>query len=165
MGYVLLATNILAADDPKNIAGYGKTKWDMMPDDVINAESPRAEKLEQPLKFYTGIGLVTIKEIEIGVQKFGVIFLFDESKKKLYQVNLTSFELKNSEINARSFSSIEKLLTEKYGIPTFKEEGHIISWKLPITTIELNHLKLFNRSQVTIIYKSTVTSGKAASDL
>ncbi|UZJ39524.1 hypothetical protein OO185_00015 [Prosthecochloris sp. SCSIO W1102] len=39
------------AGDPKNIAGYGKTTWGMTPNEVVNAEAPRAEKLENPEKF------------------------------------------------------------------------------------------------------------------
>jgi len=53
----LFGSNITqAADDPKNIAGYGNTAWGMTPDQVLNAEAPRAERLEKPVKFKTGLG-------------------------------------------------------------------------------------------------------------
>lgn len=159
-------SNVQATDDPKNIAGYGKTIWGMTPDEVVNAETPRAEKLEKPEKFKTGLGIVTIKEIQIGVTKFSAIFIFDESGIKLRQVNLTSAEKKNPGVNALSFSSVEKLLTEKYGPPTFKEGTRVISWKFPKTSIDLTHLNIPGIiSQVTVSYKPTTTSGEAARDL
>ncbi len=95
---LLGASNAQAADDPRSIAGYGKTTWGMTTDEVVNAETPRAEKLEKPEKFYTGLGIVTIKEIQIGVKKFSAIFIFDESGQKLQQVNLTSAEQNNPEL-------------------------------------------------------------------
>lgn len=138
----------------------------MTPDEVINAEAPRAEKLEPSEKFKTGLGLASIKDIQIGVTKFNATFIFDESGKKLQQTNLTSTEKKNPGVNSLSFSFIEKLLTEKYGHPTFKEEARIISWKLPKTSIDLTHINIPGIiSQLTISYKPVTTSGEAARDL
>lgn len=155
----------VATDDPKNIAGYGKTTWGMNPDEVVNAETPRAVKLEKPEKFKNGLGIVTIKEIQIGVTKLVVKFLFDESRQ-LHQVNLVSKEKKNLGVNALSFSSLEKLLTEKYGSPTYKDGTRVVSWKLPKTTINLSHLNIPGLiSQVTVSYKPTTASGNAAKDL
>jgi hypothetical protein len=150
-----------AADDPKNIAGYGKTAWGMTPDQVLNAEAPRAERLEKPLKFKTGLGIIIIKEVQIGVAKFSAIFIFDESGQKLRQVNLTSFEKKNAGISALSFSSIEKSLTEKYGAPIYKEEGRVASWKMPKTSIDLRHSNFPGVvTQVTISYRPSAAGGR-----
>lgn len=163
---MLGASNVQAADDPKSIAGYGKTTWGMTPDEVLNAETPRAEKLEKPEKFKTGLGIVTIKEIQIGVTKFSAIFIFDESGQKLQQVNLASAEKRNLGVNTLSFSSVEKLLTEKYGAPTYKEGTRVVSWKFPKTSIDLTHLNIPGIvSQVTVSYKPSTASGNAARDL
>ena len=162
---LLAASSVLAADDPKNIAGYGKTTWGMTPDEVLNAETSRAEKLENPEKFKTGLGIVKIQEIQIEVTKFSAIFIFDESGQKLQQVNLTSAEKKHPELNAFSFLSVEKLLTEKYGPPTYKEGTRVVSWKLPKTSINLTHLNITGLSQLTVSYKPTTSSGNAARDL
>lgn len=168
---VFAASAAQAADDPKNMSGYGKTEWGMTPDEVLSAEAPRAEKLEKPENFKTGLGLISIKEVQIGVTKFSAIFIFDKSGKRLRQVNLTS--LKKPWVDASSFSSIEKLLTEKYGAPTYKEE-RVVFWKLPKTSIELarlNILDILSRlegrqphppdpvvlSQVTVSYKPSRT--------
>ena len=73
----LLGSNITqAADDPRNIAGYGNTAWGMTPDQVLNAEAPRAERLEKPLKFKTGLGIIIIKKVQLGGAKFSAVFIF-----------------------------------------------------------------------------------------
>ena len=150
-----------ATDDPKNIAGYGKTAWGMTPDQVLNAEAPRAERLEKPLKFKTGLGIIIIKEVQIGDAQFSAIFIFDESGQKLRQVNLTSFEKKNAGMSALSFSSIEKFLTEKYGAPIYKEEGRVASWKLSKTSIDLRHSNFPGvLTQVTVSYRPSVAGGR-----
>jgi hypothetical protein len=158
----LFGSNITqAADDPKNIAGYGKTAWGMTPDQVLNAVAPGAERLEKPLKFKTGLGMITIKEVQIGVAIFSAIFIFDEPGQKLRQVNLTSFEKKDAEISALSFSSIEKSLAEKYGAPIYKEEGRVASWKLPKTSIDLRQSNFPGVvTQVTVIYRPSASSGR-----
>jgi len=158
----LLGSNMAqATDDPKNIAGYGNAAWGMTPDQVLNAEAPRAERLEKPLKFKIGLGMIIIKEVQIGAAKFSAIFIFDESGQKLRQVNLTSFEKKNAEVGALSFSSIEKSLTEKYGVPIYKEEGRVASWKLPKTSIDLRHSSFPGvLAQVTVSYRPSTAGGR-----
>lgn len=152
--------------DPKNIAGYGKTTWGMTPDEVVNAEAPRAEKLENPEKFKKGLGIVKINEIQIGVRKFNATFIFDETVQKLYQVNLKSVEEKNASINAATFSTLEKLLTEKYGPPLYKEGTQVVSWKLPKTTINLRHMHIPGViTRVAVTYKPTKSIENAAKDL
>jgi hypothetical protein len=150
-----------AADDPKDIAGYGKTAWGMTPDQVLNAEAPRAKRLEKPLNFKAGLGIIIIKEVQIGVAKFSAIFIFDEPGQKLRQVNLTSFEKKNAGMSALSFSSIEKSLTEQYGSPIYKEEGRVASWKLSKTSIDLRHSNFPGVvTQVTVSYRPSTASGR-----
>ena len=158
----LFGSNITqAADDPKDIAGYGKTAWGMTPDQVLNAEAPRAKRLEKPLNFKAGLGIIIIKEVQIGVAKFSAIFIFDEPGQKLRQVNLTSFEKKNAGMSALSFSSIEKSLTEQYGSPIYKEEGRVASWKLSKTSIDLRHSNFPGvLTQVTVSYRPSAAGGR-----
>ena len=63
--------------------------------------------------------------------------------------------------------TIEKLLTEKYGLPIYKEAKRVVSWKLANTSIDLRHMTLPNLgfSQVLVSYKPSTASGKAARDL
>lgn len=162
----IAATAAVATDESQSILGYGKTIWGMTPDEVLSAETPRAEKLEKTEKYKTGLGMVTIKEIEIGIHKFSVIFIFDESNQKLKQVNLTGLEKKNPGINSQAFSTVEKLLTEKYGPPTFKEGKRLVSWKLPKTSIDLNHANIPGIiTQVTVSYKPSDAGVNSSRDL
>lgn len=166
LALTLLVSLAHADDDPRNIAGYDKTIWGMSVDEVLAAESPRVEKLEKPEIFKTGISPIIINEIQIGVSKFRVLFIFNEKEQKLMQVNLAGYEQNNPGINSMAFSSIEKLLSEKYGAPTFKQEGKNVSWKLPKTVIDLTHLNIPGIvSQVTISYKPAAASGAASQDL
>jgi hypothetical protein len=153
------------SNDSKNISGYGKTSWGMTPEQVLNAE-PRANKLNK-YKEYTDdkLGLLSIDSINLDGEKFKTIFIFDKTNK------LRRVELENENdslgmcLNDNTFSSIEKLLTEKYGIPTFKNphlENDLArdqaTWKLTNTTIELisicRHGGPF--SYITIKYKPSI---------
>jgi hypothetical protein len=158
----LFGSNITqAADDPKSIAGYGKTAWSMTPEQVLSAEAPSAERLEKPLKFKTGLGIIIIKEVQLGGAKFSAIFIFDEPGQKLHQVNLTSFEKKDEGISALSFSSIEKSLTEQYGSPIYREESRVASWKLPKTSIDLRYSNFPGvLTQVTVSYRPSTSGGR-----
>jgi len=163
---LLASSSALAIDDPINIAGFGKTKWGMSPEQVLKAETPRAKKIDPPEEFKGGIGLIAIDEIEIGILKLKVTFIFDESGKELKQANLTSYEKGDPVINAKDFNSLEKLLTEKYGNPTYKRESRLISWKLKTTTIELTHFYIPNlMTNLVVIYRPTTSSIDAARDL
>jgi hypothetical protein len=168
---ILFVSSLLLADEPRNIAGYDKTVWGMSEDEVLNAESPQAERLDKPVKTANGdIGSITIKEIEIASTKFRVLFIFDYESRKLRQVTLESVK----DISpARTFSSIEKLLTEKYGPPTYKQEDKYkqenknVSWKLTKTVIELLYVNipLANWTQVFVIYKPVGASADASKNL
>src|SRR5260370_41000594 len=79
---VFVAGMACGSDDPQDLNGYGKSVWGMTTEEVIKAEAPRAERLEKPSKFKTGLGLVSIKNISIGVNPFVATYIFDESGQK-----------------------------------------------------------------------------------
>ena len=160
----LFGRPILAADDSRNIGGYDKTIWGMSEDDVLRAESPLAEKLDKPEKAETGdIRSITIKAIKIASTEFRVMFIFDSKNRKLKQVTLESL---NDLDPASTFSSIEKLLTEKYGTPTYKKEGKDVSWKLPKTIISLRYLNVPpERMPIFVIYQPVEASIDASKSL
>lgn len=163
----LLAIGVVqAAADPQSLDGYGNSRWGMTPEQVLKAEAPLAKMLEPPAQYRTGVGLVGIDEIQVITTKMGVMFIFDDPGRKLKQVNLTSLESKNALLNAHAFSSLEKILTEKYGAPTYKQDGRNVSWKLPKTTIDLNHMNISGVvSRVTVVYKPTSASASDSSNL
>jgi len=167
---VLARSTLAAEDDPKNIAGYDKTAWGMTEDEVLKAEAPRAEKLDKPEILVDTNGRPTgdfrsivIKEIKVGSEKanFRAIFIFDKNQK-LKQVNLESV----NDINpAETMRYVEKLLTEKYGAPTYKQEGKNASWKLPKTSIEIRYFNLPILKAAVVIYRPAAFSADASKNL
>ena len=162
--FALLVCPIQAADNPINLAGYGKTVWGMSESEVLKAESARAEKLDKPIEGKTLVATITIREIEIDTIKFRVLFSFGHKTRKLAAVNLISVSK-----SFATFPIIEKLLTEKYGPPTYKEEAQdarpttlTTSWKLPRTTIELYYSTL---SGLHVIYRPTESSADRSKNL
>lgn len=147
------------AEDPKDIAGYGKSVWGMSVEEVLIAEGDRIKRSDQPGKDKESTTGLSIENIEIGSNRFRAIFLFSDRDQKLAKVRLSGLERNSQFTNARSFSTIEKLLTEKYGPPTFKQENKSVSWKFTKTSIELSHLIIPGLlTQVVIIYKSASAS-------
>ena len=149
----------------------------MTEEEVLKAEAPRVEryaaesiytidKVEHPAP-------MGIKSIDIGRSKFDVDFIFDAKDRKLIRVNVKS--VKGTSASDRDFVEFLKLLTEKYGAPTFKDEGKEdtisktsqASWKLVKTSIRLRYTDLFtiNSSMFSVFYEPIEARKKAASDL
>jgi len=151
------------ANDPRNIAGYSKTKWGMTIDEVLKAEAPRAiigGKTSDNRDY------VTINNIDISRTKFNAKFYFDKDTGKLNLVALEGQE-HNRLVNDEIISSIGQLLTEKYGQPTFKDNRRV-SWKLPNTSITLHNLNAgagLDISVVIIVYESTTSRVDEARNL
>ncbi|MFQ1682657.1 hypothetical protein ACK08B_22700 [Pantoea dispersa] len=118
-------------------AGYGNTKWDMRPSEVVAAQGNGAH-LIAPEKYKGSVGKVRIDNVTIGSDLYTVNFLFDDSDR-LMQTNVTSNEKKNGGIIARQFDTLNQLLTQKYGKPEFANSDSV-TWKLPTTTVELSKM-------------------------
>ncbi|MCU4589090.1 hypothetical protein KTJ20_10040 [Acinetobacter ursingii] len=139
--------------------GYGNTYWGMDPNQVLEAEKGKAQ-LTQPEKYKIGWGKVIIENINIGTGVFTATFLFDE-EDKLIQTNLVSNEKRSNAIVTSYFDQLHKLLTQKYGEPTFKAKD-TISWKTQSTTIELSKTYIPNvLAQTSIRY---IPNSKVKSD-
>ena len=135
------------ATDQSNINGYDKTTWGMTPDQVLNAEAPEAKKVERPEEFGDLTSAIVIEGVELGTGKFDVHFYFDSSLR-LQEVVVRCLERNNVQADALTFSFLEKLFTEKYGSPTYREGGTRprVFWELPHTTIRLVHFTAFGGS-------------------
>ena len=116
-------------------AGYGNTDWGMTPSQVVAAEKGRA-KIITPAQYKIGIGKVQSENIEVSSGLYTATFIFDNDDR-LIQTNLVSNEKNNAGIAQIHFNSLNKLLTQKYGEPSFKS-AESVTWKTPDTTIELN---------------------------
>ena len=136
----------------ETLDGYGKSKWGMSPQQVVEAEGGRAHLLKTPVKYFNSFGKVSINSVEIGSSDYEVIYLFDK-ENKLVQVNVSSKEKENNLIHDSNFKTVESLLTQKYGAPTYREGGVKSMWNMKGTTIELEHIYVANVvTQLTISY-------------
>ena len=129
-------------------AGYGNTKWDMRPSEVVAAQGNGAH-LIVPEKYKGSVGKVRIDNLSIGSGLYTVNFLFDDSDR-LIQTNVSSVEKKNEGIIARQFDTLNQLLTQKYGKPEFAN-AHSVTWKLPSTTVELSKMVISGIMAQTVI--------------
>ncbi|HEX4502342.1 MAG TPA: hypothetical protein VH187_14485 [Scandinavium sp.] len=139
--------------------GYGNTKWDMNPSEVVAAQGNGAH-LISPEKYNDNFGKVRIDNVSIGSGLYTVTFLFNSSDR-LVQTNVSSNEKKNEGIVARQFGTLNQLLTQKYGKPEFSDSNKA-TWKLPDTTIELSQLVISGIMAQTII--RYLPNSKVASD-
>ena len=158
--------SLMAEDGLKNIDGYGKTTWGMNPEAVQSVE--RITLLDNQKKYKNGwIGMARIEELEIAGAKFSCDFIFgDNLEKPLRQVYIEGKEQANKFINVGTFSKIEKLLTEKYGPPIFKDDGEKISWRLGKTTIDITHwMHGGGLTRVTVVYRPAQAAKDEAKDL
>lgn len=167
------------ADDPKNVGGYGKTLWGMTEEEVLKAEAPRVERYATESIYRIDKGKhpapMGIKSVDIGHSKYDVDFIFDAKDRKLIRVIVNSVEKTSASKNNDNFVEFLKLLTEKYGVPTFKDEGKAddiskksqASWNLVKTSIELEHTHFIrlDASIFYVIYEPIEARKKANSDL
>lgn len=162
---LMAALSAASTEHTSRLQGYGKTSWGMTLDEVLRVE-PRSKQLATPELFNTGAALAAIEHIDIGGTDLRVVFIFDETAKLLKQVNLATHEKMNELVNGLSFSTLEQLLTEKYGSPNFKEDRRRASWLLDATIVELGHLFIRDViSQVILTYKPHSDSAEATRDL
>jgi hypothetical protein len=76
-------------------------------------------------------------------------------------VNVESEETRKDFKNEMVFKNTESLLTQKYGIPTYKEHGKNVVWTLNKTTVELKDIM----NQILVKYTPSSTVEAAASNL
>ena len=150
-----------------DLDGYGKTAWGMTEDEVLRAETPRAERLERPGIFVGGrTATLRIKEVRTQAGKFGADFIFEDSNRRLVQVNLTSLDEKNPHAGSQAFCVLKKILTERYGTPKVENGlSEVALWKVGKTIIELVHLDIRQISSLVVIsYKSAMVGNVASSN-
>jgi hypothetical protein len=154
--FMFLPMHALASND---LNGYGKSIWGMSPSEVLSAEGPRASVVSPPMKYVDSLGMVSIDNVVIGTDNFSVVFIFTDNK--LTQVNVESEETRKDFKNEMVFKNTESLLTQKYGIPTYKEHGKNVVWTLNKTTVELKDIM----NQILVKYTPSSTVEAAASNL
>ncbi|MEN4983033.1 hypothetical protein [Acinetobacter modestus] len=135
----------------KGLAGYSNTTWGMSPEQVVTVEKGDAQIIE-PKKYDSGLGKVQIQNLEIEKSDYTVTFIFD-SENKLIETLITSNEKSSSRLINLQFSSLNKLLNQKYGKPQFNDEKTSI-WKTNSMTIELSKISIpsISFAQVSVNY-------------
>ncbi|MFW1863876.1 hypothetical protein ACG9XP_19050 [Acinetobacter baumannii] len=143
--------------------GYSNTQWGMNPEQVVKAEKGKAQIIK-PKKYDSGLSKVQIEDLEIDKSKYTVNFIFDNSDQ-LIETIITSNEKESAGIINLQFSSLNKLLSQKYGKPQFSDEK-TVTWKTNSTTIELSRIAIASISfaQVSVSYypnsKATIDASK-----
>jgi hypothetical protein len=158
------------ATSPRDIAGWGKTSWGMTESEVLTVLPGEAIRLAKPDKFDSGEALIGIEDFELAGGRFSVRFVFDTVNRRLNAVNLQLRE-SNTLIAERAFHTLEKALTEKYGLASYRNEDrkrgalgltidNKASWRLSKTMIELKFLYLEGVSHVLVLHYEPVAAHK-----
>lgn len=159
--FLVFSISAIASD---RIKGYGNSYWGMTTDEVISVENGRAHKIVPPLKYHETQGAVGIDKINIDGYDFKVVYQFKGNV--LAQVIVQSLNNKFVSINKMAFQSVESLLTQKYGIPKYKEPYKEIVWTHSGTNINLSHAIIDGISNfVTITYKPESEQDKKTENL
>jgi len=140
--FLALTTSSFAkAQVTKDVEGWRGARWGMTEDQILKAFEGEAVRLEEVQIYHRRYASIGIKDFEISGHKFYVHFLMDNKEKTLRQVNIRAKEETLGGIKV-VFKSLEQLLVEKYGKPSFENEeedsGKIV-WKFPSTVIELTY--------------------------
>ncbi len=177
----VICTSNYSFGQPKDVEGWNKARWGMTENEVLKVFEGKATAVEKPQKTlglskqWDAYVLVVLDEIEIGKDKYTVNFIFDGNDKKLIKVAVVIKDKSPSELQ---FSSLEQMLTEKYGSPSFTKDdrtpdkrlsrGVVLegsdllerAWNFPSTIIELKYLNMkvtnSKRLNVGVIYKKNL---------
>lgn len=133
----LLLMFSISAGASDRVKGYGNSYWGMNPDEVISAENGKVHKIVPPLEYYETQGVVGIDRINIDNYDFKVVYQFKNNT--LVQVIVQSINNNFASVNKMAFQSLESLLTQKYGLPKYKEPYKNIVWSYSGTNISLSH--------------------------
>jgi hypothetical protein len=132
---------------------------------VLGVETPRAERLERPGILAGGrTATLRVKELQTHAGRFRADFIFEDSNRRLIQVNLTSLGEKNYRAGPQAFFVLKKLLTEKYGTPKLENGlSEVASWELGRTIVELVRLDIQPDSCLVVVsYKSAMVGNVAS---
>lgn len=175
----VICTSNYSFGQPKDVEGWNKARWGMTENEVLKVLEGKATAIEKPQKYqglskqWDAYAPVVLDEIEIGNDKYTVDFIFDDNDKKLIMVIVSIKDKSPSEVQ---FSSLEQMLTEKYGSPSFTKDdktpdkrlstGVVLegsdslerAWNFPSTIIELKYLymRAINLELLKVIYKKNL---------
>lgn len=153
VGFILICA-LPTFGQQKDVQGWREAKWGMTENEILEAfkgEAVRLDKIEEwgQLNLYASIG---INNYDIDGNKYGVNFAMDKTTKKLKMVQISLLDHTSGLVRTH-FRDLEKLLTEKYGAPSFKNASDkilneiVVSWNFPSTIIEINYSNITSRNE------------------
>lgn len=154
---------IVSAQD-NDLNGWDEVKWGMSEEEIVKVYGNKLVKFNKrehygkvkPNKDYATMGL---EPVEIGGRQFKVTFIMDGTSNKLKAVNVKPLE-KLGGGSVVLFRSLEEMLVEKYGKPSYQNKedepderlsggvvlegskNYITKWLLPRTIISLKYLEI-----------------------
>jgi len=154
---LLLVCFVIVATAQTDLKGWRYAEWGMTADQVIKVFKGEVEWFEKPAEFENGNAPIGIESYALAGHKYKVSFVLDKNSK-LHMVSLDLQEEGNEAI----FESLEKLLTEKYGTSSYKnnrrDDGglapslyHETMWSFSKTTITLTYYELMTTTPMRVI--------------
>lgn len=139
---------LLVLSQPKDVKGWGKTKWGMTDEEIRAALGNQVEPYPDNYEYYKVHIDLWIPSIDIGKNPYEVRFEMDNGTDKLILVWITP----NRNVVPRYayeylFESLEEQLIQKYGasnVQKNQEDNFTIrerKWSFPSTSIKLYYSK------------------------
>jgi hypothetical protein len=145
----LLLLCIVTLSQTKDVTGWNKSYWGMTIteiDSVFKNQIITKEKNE----FNESYSNREIQNLEISSDKYRVIFIMNKKTDKLIGVTITPMQ-KDAEGLKWNFNSLDQMLVDKYGQPSFKYESPITDrniveskyvWNFKSTIITLDYYEM-----------------------
>jgi hypothetical protein len=142
------------------VLGWQDARWGMTEDDLVRTFGSSLQRLPKRELFQGAYVDQVIPNFILNGEVFTVRFQMDPRTKRLIQILIRLDQMDSSSSRSDAFFSVEELLQQKYGAPTYKkdETEHLISldrrWVYPTTTIELHYsfIRSISASTLTISY-------------
>lgn len=131
---------------PKDVEGWGKTKWGMTEEQLLNIFEGQVERLPRNEECHGGCATLRINDMEIEGSHFKVYLHLNYTTNKLDHV---AIEPEGEHMDDAAFDSLIRMLIQKYGAPTSQKDDKNIfgqtkkrTWIFPSTVIELSWMEL-----------------------
>jgi hypothetical protein len=128
----------------QDVDGWDRARWGMSEDELIKAFEGQIVKLPETSRnnrMYSDLG---IDDLEIRGSRYQIRFYMDNRTNVLIQVSIAP---KQGTASVALFKSLEHMLVEEYGNPSYKDnekgkkmERHRREWSFRRTVIELVYL-------------------------
>lgn len=156
-GFQCLA--ISQAFSQSDVKGFRTATWGMSVDTVRQLFQNEITLHSQPKAYAGGYCPFTIENYMIDHYKYSVDFIFSSETNLLKQVNVFSEKTISWQM---TLSSLESILIEKYGNPTFKGTNPYLSkWTFESSVISLQYIQVLNSISIRLIYTPNDNSNKS----